>query len=107
MGRDNGTCQWNGRIDLQEMKCGIQKLGYHSLISITTTTAKLSPFLSLSVSPSLSPSLSLSSIRPYPLYAQNIRYDPCIQMSSEDWDSFTLHGLLVNEDEVMGQESRV
>ena len=34
---------------------------------------------------------------------QNLGYHPCISLSTEDWESFTHHGLLLNEEEEMDQ----
>ena len=32
-------------------------------------------------------------------------YDPAIQMSTDDWENFSLHGLLLNEDQELDRES--
>jgi hypothetical protein len=32
---------------------------------------------------------------------QNLGYDPCISLSTEDWEGFTHHGLLLNDDQTM------
>ena len=32
-------------------------------------------------------------------------YDPAIQLSSDDWENFSLHGLLLDEDQELDPES--
>ena len=36
---------------------------------------------------------------------QRLGYDPSIQMSSDDWENFCLHGLLLNEDDEIDHQS--